>query len=381
MNLKKIKIIIYFPLVLFFIISFYYPLPAGAAGPGAYCENSSDTRCNSGLVCRESGQSTIGGTQPYACLRKSNLNTSMPNLKIPDLKLQIDIPGLILTKGKAIVCTEVNGKKTCKFPWIAEYIAGIYKYAIGIVGILSAVVLMIGGILWIVAGGNATTIGEAKAWIGASLTGLVIALCSYLILYQVNPALVGSAFKPLELGVVQDIKPEEIVFTGGGGEMGTSVIPTNPAARDKYDNLLKNAGYDCTLLKAIMFAESSGRPEATSPMGAIGLMQLMPSTAGIDKNSLYDPQTNINAGGKYVAQLSTMACNGSSDNSICKTSNIEYIIAAYNGGPKANKISATCPGKTFWQCEQNVGYAQTRKYVSTVMANFQSLKNNGGTCQ
>jgi len=73
---------------------------------------------------------------------------------------------------------------------IAEYIRVIYKYAIGIIGILAAVVLMVGGVLWIVAGGNATQIGEAKAWIGASLTGLVLALMSYLILATVNPALV-----------------------------------------------------------------------------------------------------------------------------------------------------------------------------------------------
>ncbi|MBA4319845.1 MAG: hypothetical protein C0412_15715 [Flavobacterium sp.] len=73
---------------------------------------------------------------------------------------------------------------------IAEYIRVIYKYAIGVVGILAAVVLMIGGVLWVVAGGNATTIGEAKAWIGASLTGLVLALTSYLILATINPALV-----------------------------------------------------------------------------------------------------------------------------------------------------------------------------------------------
>jgi hypothetical protein len=74
---------------------------------------------------------------------------------------------------------------------IANLVKAIYKYAIGIVGILAAVVLMVGGVLWIMAGGNATQVGEAKAWIGASLTGLVLALTSYLILNTVNPALVN----------------------------------------------------------------------------------------------------------------------------------------------------------------------------------------------
>ena len=84
---------------------------------------------------------------------------------------------------------------------IANYIRAIYKYAIGIVGILAAVVLMFGGIIWLTAGGNTTQIGNAKAWIGASLTGLVLALLSYTILATVNPALVNfkvSEIKPIE---------------------------------------------------------------------------------------------------------------------------------------------------------------------------------------
>ena len=86
---------------------------------------------------------------------------------------------------------EINFSQVKSTKPIAEYIRVIYRYAIGIVGILAAVVLMIGGVLWIVAGGNATQIGEAKARIGAALTGLVLALTSYLILSTVNPALVN----------------------------------------------------------------------------------------------------------------------------------------------------------------------------------------------
>jgi len=92
---------------------------------------------------------------------------------------------------------------------IANYVRAIYKYAIGIVGILAAVVLMIGGVLWIVAGGSATAIGEAKAWIGASLTGLVIALASYLILATINPALVD--FKTTGIKTVEEIKIDGII--------------------------------------------------------------------------------------------------------------------------------------------------------------------------
>ena len=230
MNPKKIKIILSIPLALFFIANlFYYPLPAKAKEVCKWYKAHDCTGLGTQFFINKA-EEKCGITKPdegdplhldyYSCCCKtvtpSGINDTMPKLNIPDIDLQIDIPGLNLTKGDAIKCTETNGKKTCNFPWIGEYIAGIYKYAIGIVGILAAVVLMIGGVLWIVAGGNATMIGEAKAWIGASLTGLVIALTSYLILYQVNPALVG--FKGLDITMVEKIKQLVEARTGGTAE-------------------------------------------------------------------------------------------------------------------------------------------------------------------
>ena len=103
---------------------------------------------------------------------------------------------------------EINFSQVKSTKPIAEYIRVIYRYAIGIVGILAAVVLMIGGVLWIVAGGNATQIGEAKAWIGAALTGLVLALTSYLILSTVNPALVN-----LQITQIPGVEPVVEVTT------------------------------------------------------------------------------------------------------------------------------------------------------------------------
>lgn len=130
-------------------------------------------------------------------------DSSMPNWAMPDL--QIDIGGL---KGKFSQPTEcgadAQGNKKYCIPWIGQYIAGVYQYAIGIVGILSAVVLMFGGIIWLTAGGNATQISNAKSWIGASLSGLVIALCSYMILYLVNPDL--TVFKPLGISMVKKVE-------------------------------------------------------------------------------------------------------------------------------------------------------------------------------
>ncbi|MEK7097259.1 MAG: hypothetical protein AAB906_00215, partial [Patescibacteria group bacterium] len=66
--------------------------------------------------------------------------------------------------------------------------------------------MMIGGFIWLTAGGNQSRIGEAKSWIGASLTGLIIALSSYLILYQINPEL--TKFAPLKVAWVKPAEEE-----------------------------------------------------------------------------------------------------------------------------------------------------------------------------
>ncbi|MFH1744741.1 MAG: pilin [bacterium] len=85
--------------------------------------------------------------------------------------------------------TNKAGEKVLKITLLSQYIQSIYNYAIGAVGVLATVVLMYGGVLWIIAAGNAERVGEAKAWIGAALSGLVLALASYSILYIVNPKL------------------------------------------------------------------------------------------------------------------------------------------------------------------------------------------------
>jgi hypothetical protein len=62
---------------------------------------------------------------------------------------------------------------------------------------------MIGGVRWLTAGGNPSAVKDAQSWITGAITGLIIGLASYLILYQINPNLV--IFKPLRVKMVKEV--------------------------------------------------------------------------------------------------------------------------------------------------------------------------------
>src|SRR6056297_1521338 len=72
---------------------------------------------------------------------------------------------------------------------IADYIKAIYTYAISIVAIAAALALMVGGTIWLTAGGSNTRVENAKKIMTGALSGLVLALGSYFLLAQINPEL------------------------------------------------------------------------------------------------------------------------------------------------------------------------------------------------
>lgn len=98
-------------------------------------------------------------------------------------RLSIDIPGLSLTSPWTSGSDVVT-----KF--LPEYIAGVYRYALGIAAILAVVMIMIGGAQYLIGsstGGEA--VAAAKTRITNAITGLVLVLSAYLVLYITNPAL------------------------------------------------------------------------------------------------------------------------------------------------------------------------------------------------
>src|SRR6056297_155909 len=87
---------------------------------------------------------------------------------------------------------------------IADYIKAIYTYAISIVAIAAALALMVGGAIWLTAGGSNTRVENAKKIMTGALSGLVLALGSYFLLAQINPELTKTQWFKIK-GVGEDL--------------------------------------------------------------------------------------------------------------------------------------------------------------------------------
>ncbi len=133
----------------------------------------------------------------------------------------------------------------------------------------------------------------------------------------------------------------------------TSFVHGDPQLKAEYDDLIRSIAQkyrvEHTLIHSIIRAESNYDRFAVSSKGALGLMQLMPSTAiqyGV--KNVFDPRENIEGGVKYLKDLIKLY-NGKTD----------LVLAAYNAGQEAvRKFNGIPP------------YRETRNYISKIMNRF-----------
>ncbi|MFA6908435.1 MAG: lytic transglycosylase domain-containing protein [Patescibacteria group bacterium] len=368
---------------------------------GCYCDVAPHTH----LCCADPLNITAGSK----CYDKStgsivgSLSVTPPDatIVVPEeekkvfFKPQFTLPGSKFIAGQNI---EITGST------IGEWISAFYVFFVGIAGILSTVMIMWGGYQYVTSFGSQTQLTKAKEQIESSIIGLVLSLGAYIILVTINPALVN--FKNLSIKYVSTIEqgfPGENVLSGDEFLSGSwkffDAVEWNGGNVSAYDALITEIAsgkVDRDVVKAIMLIESSGDPNAKSGLGACGLMQVMPATAGVaDCTPLYDPRTNITAGVAFLQFIFSDTCPNATQKDpcpkgpVCVEGNLMYVAAAYNGGRGANKCSSEraateedpvaregCPGETWWQCVKNPKYAPTREYVQWFQQALDKIKHD-----
>jgi len=125
-------------------------------------------------------------------------------------------------------------------------------------------------------------------------------------------------------------------------------------------------GVDPYLVLAVMRQESLFDPEALSPVGARGLMQLMPHTAArlaggpVDLRALADPVANVGLGVRYLRRLLDRY-----------DGRVPWAVAGYNAGePAVDKWQARDPDAAPDVFVESISYRETRTYVKRVLANL-----------
>ena len=188
--------------------------------------------------------------------------------------LKIKIPGLFFSGiNPDSLKKDLDGAIYLYFPFIGEYVSGIYRYLILAATIVVATMLIVAGFNWILSGGG-EGITAAKTKIRNALSGLLLLILSYAILYLVNPELV--TFRNLRVRYI----PASPTGSFDKGE------PPSPAAGTSAPQALAYTGYDALfqsyqpclevdwrLLKAMAFIESGFRSDVVNSSGFTGLFQ------------------------------------------------------------------------------------------------------------
>ena len=136
-------------------------------------------------------------------------------------------------------------------------------------------------------------------------------------------------------------------------------ISGNAMSDETYNNIVReaqNQGVPVQLALALANQESRGIQDSVSPVGALGVMQLMPETAKNLGVNPYDEVENIHGGVKYLKQMLDKF-NG----------DYELALAAYNAGPDAViKYNGIPP------------YSETKNYVKSINEFLSSSPNFSG---
>lgn len=145
---------------------------------------------------------------------------------------------------------------------------------------------------------------------------------------------------------VEQLSTPSVPFTQAlrTAQRGAAVMLPVPISA-LIERIAQEEGVDEALVRAVVQVESGGNPNAVSPKGAMGLMQLMPRTAeAMGVRDPFDPEQNLRGGVRLLRGL------------LDEFGDVRLALAAYNaGGPAVRRHGGIPP------------YAETQSFVQRVL--------------
>ncbi len=327
----------------------------------------------------------------------------------------------------------------CDFWHLANNVVNFLLFTVSIP--LLTIVFLYGGTRWVTSGGSPSGISAGKDAMTSAIIGLLIAFSGWAVINTIVTSLANGEISAAWSKIPSCVKPDvtsipgldgfaagtgltNALLDGGGfengyqtddpvvralsntgrGSGGTDISPSGGAIATVMNRLkaydgqcngmpfadfitqeARRKSVDPDRVFAVIAAESGGRADARSPVGAVGLMQMIPSTAsryGVSQGDLTNACKNAIGGISYYSDLYN------------KFGNYDAASAGYNGGPGAVGDSRDCPGTKKWRCawnspgcypaattnntscSPNTGYRETRQYVCNIRA-FEAQKKGG----
>jgi soluble lytic murein transglycosylase-like protein len=156
--------------------------------------------------------------------------------------------------------------------------------------------------------------------------------------------LAGGGEVHLPPAAIRGFVPDEVIEEVAAAKGGEDIVAIVERAARRH-------GLEPALVLAVVSVESAFKPQAVSPKGAQGLMQLMPRTAAsLGVEDAFDPEQNVDAGVRHLESLVRLY-----------DGNLTRALAAYNAGQGAVARHGGVPP-----------YRETRAYVKKVLERYRA---------
>lgn len=261
-------------------------------------------------TCLSKAQTTDYGnfntyTKTFNMVEGEKTTVDVDGDSYPDLMVQMlgfDANGRPKIETTSLIPTQEGGQQYAPAPFIGQYIAAMYKTAIMLIGALATIFIIFAGVQWIMSGGSPDKINSAKQMIARSITGLVIALGSYALLFAINPDLVSFRTLQVLRVAATAVIPEDRTMPAGSPEDP----PDNLVSLANIDDVNFGSGADARASAAVAAALKSVMDEYEgevvistayrSPISQYSLMTAQCGCKPVDILFQDEKNKNISAG-------------------------------------------------------------------------------------